>query len=297
MTPPEGGYRRYLRAKASVDARAIHPGVRAAVEEALRCLPADRMVRAVELGAGAGGGFRRWIHLLVPFRRVEFTVTDSDADLLRGYRKQVLAWIGEIEAGLHDGARLGYRDQALEVRFRRLFVPDETRVFREGGLGLLVAQSFWDLVPPGTALPLARRLLARGGVFYAALTFSGETRFEPTIPGDRAILARYHLSMDSAGGDSRAGEQLIAEFREPGSGFSELASARSDWRVVPEGRGYPGDERFFLETILGFIEKELRGAEGSAEWVAARRRQLREGTLSFTARQHDFAARRISDSR
>ena len=181
------------------------------------------------------------------------------------------------------------------------------RRFREGleregeRFDLLVAQSFWDLVPAGTALALARRLLAPGGVFYATLTFSGETRFDPPHPLDGPVLARYHASMEGdRGGDSRAGERLIGAVRAPGSGFSELASDRSDWRVVPGAGGYPGDEEYFLETVLGFFEKELRDGAGIRpaardEWLAARRRQLAECRLGFSARQHDLAARRAPD--
>ena len=43
----------------------------------------------------------------------------------------------------------------------------------------------------------------------------------------------------------------------PGSSFSELASGRSDWRVVPTDEGYPDDEAHFLLAVLGFVEKEL----------------------------------------
>ncbi len=285
-----------------MDARAIHPGVRKAVRGALGSFPAGTPLRALEVGGGAGGAFRRWTELLAPHSRAELTVTDRDPALLDAYRQEALRWAGERGSRRGELLRIEDHGRILEVRFLRVSAPEGFLAFPEGSFALLAAQSFWDLLPPGTALPLAGRLLAPGGVFYAALTFSGSTRFDPPLGVvDRRILDRYHASMEGArGGDSRAGERLIEQVRAPGSGFCELASGRSDWRVVPDPAfegGYPGDERFFLETLLGFIEKELRAAPEISEsersgWLAARRRQLAKGRLSFSARQHDLAARR-----
>ena len=234
-------------------------------------------------------------------RQVEFTATDANRGLLDAYRETALGWAGETGfrvVAAADGWRFARGDRAVRVRFRQVSVPDGLVDEESGSFDLLLAQAFWDLVPPGTALPLARRLLARGGVFYAALTFSGETRFKPPHSLDRRVLAAYHASMEGdRGGDSRAGERLIGEFGAPESGFRELASGRSDWRVEPEAGGYPADEAFFLETVLGFFEKELRAsaavtAAGRDDWLAARRRQLAAGRLVYTARQFDLAAQR-----
>ena len=276
--------------------------MRDAAARALRELPADRPLRALEVGGGAGGAFRRWMELVAPFPRVEFTATDRDGGLLAAYREEVRSWAGEAGwravGGDADAVRLEDDGRVVDVRFRRAAVPEGLAGWEAERFDLLVAQSFWDLVPPGTALALARRLLAPGGVFYAALTFSGETRFDPPHELDGPVLARYHASMEGdRGGDSRAGERLIEAVRAPGSGFYVLESGRSDWRVVPAEGGYPGDEAFFVETVLGFFEKELRDAAeippaARNAWLAARRRQLTEGRLGFTARQHDLAARR-----
>ena len=294
-----------------MDARALHPGVFEAAGEALGGLVREglvreglvrgRTLRALEVGGGAGGAFPRWMELLAPFSRVEFTACDRDEELLRAYRTEVLSWAGEVPERLEDTLHLAGGKRTLDVHFHCAAAPDGIRDFEDGGLDLLAAQSFWDLVPPGTALPMARRLLAPGGVFYAALTFSGATRFDPPDPADGHVLDCYHRSMDRSGGDRRAGERLIEEFRAPGSGFSVLAAGRSDWKVVPEGANYPADERFFLETLLGFVEKELAADPESVpepnrhRWLDTRRAQLQEGRLSFTARQHDLAAQRTGD--
>lgn len=300
--PAPGGVLRYLRAKGSVDARAVNPRVRETFTRAVAEWPTDRPLRVVEVGGGAGGAFRYWMELLAPFRCVEFTATDRDGDLLEAYRDEVRSWADD--EGLHDTGDDAEcvccegRDRTLEVRLREAAAPDGFGKQDEEAFDLLIAQSFWDLVPPGTAFSLGRHLVAPGGLFYTTLTFGGATRFSPPHKLDRRLLQCYHASMTGArGGDPYAGERLLGEVRMPGSGFSELASGRSDWRVIPADQGYPEDEGYFLLHVLGFVEKELLAAPEIGEdeldwWVRTRRRQLRDCQLCYTARQQDLLARR-----
>ena len=187
---------------------------------------------------------------------------------------------------------------SFDLRLREAKVPEEFGGQDEAAFDLMLAQSFWDLVPPGTAFSLGRRLLVPGGIFYATLTFTGATRFAPAHELDRQLLQCYHASMGGErGGDPYAGERLLGAVRMPESGFTELASGRSDWRVVPADEGYPDDEAYFLLAVLGFVEKELltsseiRGDELDW-WMRSRRLQLKDGQLSYAARQQDLAARR-----
>ncbi len=271
-----------------MDARAAHPGVFGAAGTALQRLPRDRTLRIVELGGGAGGAFGRWMELAAPFPHVEFTATDRNPKLLAAYRAEAVAWAHRAGYGC-SGLRFAAGGRTVALRLLRAEAPGDFAGWPPGGFDAVVAQSLWDLVPPGTAAPLARRLLRPGGVFHAALTFAGSTRFDPPLGElDRFVLDRYHQSM----ANPSAGTRLTEEFRAAGSGFVGLAVGASDWRVAPTDRGYPGDEAFFLETLLGFVEKELRGAGASARWLEVRRRQLREGRLRFAAAQRDLTARR-----
>ena len=300
--PAPGGVLRYLRAKGSVDARAINLRVREAFAKALTQWPVDRPLRVLELGGGAGGAFRTWMSLLAPFRRVEFTATDRDADLLDACRDEVRSWAGD--AGLQlagddaDCLRLEGGGRVFDLRLREAITPEGFGEQDEAAFDLMLAQSFWDLVRPGTAFSLARRLVAPGGLFYATLTFAGATRFGPAHELDRRLLQCYHASMGAErGGDPYAGERLLGAVRMPRSGFSELASGRSDWRVVPTDEGYPDDEAYFLLAVLGFVEKELLTSCEIRDdeldwWMRTRRRQLKDRQLSYAARQHDLTARR-----
>ncbi len=300
--PASGGVLRYLRAKGSVDARSVNVQVREACVRALAEFPADRPLRVLELGGGAGGAFRYWMSLLLPFRRVEFTATDRDGGLLEAYREAVASLAGElgfpVAGDQPDRLRIQDGERVIDLRLRRVVAPEGFPREDEGSFDLMVAQSFWDLVPPGTAPALGRYLLAPRGLFYATLTFSGGTRFAPPHELDRQLLHCYHATMaGERGGDPYAGERLLGHVRMPGSGFSELATGRSDWRVNPTDEGYVADEKFFLLTVLGFIEKELLTSTEVRDdqldwWMGIRRRQLADGQLSYAARQQDLVARR-----
>ncbi len=300
--PASGGILRYLRAKGSVDARSVNVQVREACVRALAEFPADRPLRVLELGGGAGGAFRYWMSLLLPFRRVEFTATDRDGGLLEAYREAVASLAGElgfpVAGDQPDRLRIQDGERVIDLRLRRVVAPEGFPREDEGSFDLMVAQSFWDLVPPGTAPALGRYLLAPRGLFYATLTFSGGTRFAPPHELDRQLLHCYHATMaGERGGDPYAGERLLGHVRMPGSGFSELATGRSDWRVNPTDEGYVADEKFFLLTVLGFIEKELLTSTEVRDdqldwWMGIRRRQLADGQLSYAARQQDVVARR-----
>ena len=284
-----------------MDERALNRRVRRAAAEALRNPArdrgADRALRALEVGAGAGDGFGRWMELAAPFERVEFTATDPSLALLGAHRKAVAAWATRngcrVASADGDAVRIEGRGQRVVVRFREAAAPDGLDLLPTGAFDLLAAQSVWDLTPPGTALRVARRLLRAGGVLCSTLTFCGETRLEPPLAADRRILARYHRSISARGGDPGAGARLTAEAERAGSGFAVLASGRSDWRVTPAAAGYAPEELAFVEAVLGFIEQEVGGRSDlpeAADWFASRRAALAAGELGFRAANRDLVA-------
>lgn len=291
----------YLAAKAFVDERALDRKVRRTAEEALRQLArdrgTDRPLQALEVGAGAGDGFPGWMELAAPFDRVDFTATDPSPALLGAHRKALAAWAAGngcriVPADGHE-VRIEGRGRRVVVRFVEAAAPDGLERLPAGKFDLLVAQSVWDLTPPGTALRVARRLLRTGGVLCSTLTFCGETRFDPPLPADRRILTRYHRSIEVRGGDPGAGARLAAEAERAGSGFEVIASGRSDWHVMPAAGGYAPEELRFVEAVLGFIEEEVGGGGDlpeAADWLASRRAALAAGELGFRAANRDLVA-------
>ena len=301
------GFVRYLSAKRTVDRRALHAGVLERAAEAVGALvgrqAASRPARALEVGGGAGGAFAVWMEVLTTCPWTRFVATDRCRDLLRAYREAVLHGAGdsglEVLSSGADQLRLtggGPSPRRVEVRFEAAALPMERP---PGRFDLLLGQSVWDLLPPGSALGFAGSVLVPGGLFLATLTFDGATRFDPPHEFDGPILASYHRSMGGErGGDPAAGGRLARDFAAAGSGFRVLAEGPSDWCVAPDQDGYPADEQYFLETILGFVAKETARDPAvpvgvRRAWLDARRGQVADEALGYSASQRDLLAERI----
>jgi hypothetical protein len=97
-------------------------------------------------------------------------------------------------------------------------------------------------------------------------------------------------------GESRTGRRLFHYLR--AAGAPALAAGSSDWIVSagPDGN-YPGDEAYFLRSILDTIQNALRNRQDRVEpadlagWLAERGRQLAAGELVYIAHQLDFVGR------
>ena len=82
------------------------------------------------------------------------------------------------------------------------------------------------------------------------------------------------------------------------AGAPALAAGASDWVVSagPDGN-YPGDEAYFLHSILNTIQNALRDRPDRVDpadlagWLTERGRQLAAGTLVYIAHQLDFVGR------
>jgi hypothetical protein len=159
---------------------------------------------------------------------------------------------------------------------------------------LLVAHAFLDLLRLPESLPEILSLTRH--LAWLTINFDGLTAFEPTADAalDEQIVRLYHRSMDErpTGGDSRAGRHLLEEL--PRLGAHVLAAGSSDWIVHPRDGAYPGDEAYFLECILHFVEQSLSGhaeldRREFAAWLATRRTQIARGELIYLAHQLDLA--------
>jgi SAM-dependent methyltransferase len=270
----DGADPRYLDAKRTVDARARDRRVR---DRLLAELPAEPTV--VEAGAGTGVTVDLLAEWGVDGGR--YRGVDRSPEVLATARERLRGAEGVTETD--EGFRVGERD----VRFER---GDALTALPGADADLLVAQAFLDLVPLSEAFDAAAAALAPGGLLYAPITFDGGTYFQPDHPDDEAITAAYHDHIDAQPGrDARAGRHAIdALHRRPGT---LLAVGASDWVVRPHSGEYPADERFFLETILGFVESAVGDHPAAAEWLRTRRAQLSAGELTYVAHQCDLLYR------
>jgi SAM-dependent methyltransferase len=295
---------RYLRAKRSVDQRALNRPVWEQLRAAVARLSAP--VRVLELGAGVGTTVSR-LGDLGAITRARYTLVDQDRASLAAAADDLRAWGGGGGDGGDAGpiiVRDGGRD--LQVRLVAANVFDWLAAEGEDGASagdggpfdLVVAHAFLDLVDVAALLPALWRRVGPARPFWFTINFDGETIFLPERPFDDVVIALYHQTMDQRvregrpAGDSHAGRHLLQQI--PQSGARLLGAGSSDWVVWPSAeRTYPEDEAYFLHHIVHTIHGALAGspsldARALAAWVDDRHGDVDRGELIYIAHQLDL---------
>ena len=289
-------YARYLAAKTTVDDRALNRHVLA---ELRRLMPAGAP-RVLEVGAGLGTMVARLMDWGV-VEAGEYVLLDADRQLLDGSRQ----WLGDWAAArglrtelLPDGLQVG----DLRVRLVHAELGEYVEADHGARADVLIANAVLDLVDVPSTLPGLLRLLVPGGVYWFTINYDGETIFEPPHPLDDEVMLAYHCDMDERqrygrpAGESRTGRRLFGYLRDAGA--PALAAGSSDWIVSADLDGnYPGDEAYFLRSILSTIQNALHShpdwvrQEDLDYWVALLGRRLDAGELVYIAHQLDFVGR------
>ena len=289
------GYARYLAAKTTVDDRALNRHVLA---ELRRLMPAGAP-QVLEVGAGLGTMVARLMDWGV-VGAGEYILLDADRQLLDCSRRWLCDWAaarGLRSDLLPDGLQVG----DLRVRL----VHAELGRYLEAAHGaladVLIANAVLDLVDVPAVLPGLLRLLVPGGVYWFTINYDGESIFAPGHPHDDQIMQAYHRDMDERVRYGRPGKA------ERAAACSTICGPRGRprWRrgrrtgscsAGPDGN-YPGDEAYFLRSILNTIQNALRNRQDRvepadlADWLAERGRQLAAGELVYIAHQLDFVGR------
>jgi SAM-dependent methyltransferase len=287
---------RYLAAKTTVDDRALNRHVLA---ELRGLIPADRP-RVLEVGAGLGTMVARLINWGV-VDAGEYVLLDADRQLLDCCRRWLRDWA--TARGLHsdllpDGLLL----DDLRVRLVHAELGSYQEAAHEPRADVLIANAVLDLVDVPAILPGLLRSLLPGGVYWFTINYDCESIFMPAHPHDDRIMRAYHRDMDERfrygrpAGESRTGRRLFHYLR--AAGAPALAAGSSDWVVSagPDGH-YPGDEAYFLRTILRTIDCALRNRPDWVkpadldDWLTERHRQVAAGELVYIAHQLDFVGR------
>ena len=290
MTPTRYTYPRYLRAKRSVDDRALNRDVMAYVLDAL---PQDRPVRIAELGGGVG----TMVDRLVESGRVaqaEYVIVDVEAEFLEEARALVPRWKAGATRTTPPNPGVSFEVSTHAGRLED-WVAEEGPAF-----DLVIAHAVLDLVNVRTMLPSLLSRLTPQGLFWTTINFDGDTIFMPRDPRDAELMAAYHRSMDERryegepAGSSTAGRELFGHVREAGGAVLRCGS--SDWVVFGDASGYPEDEAYFVHHIVHTVEEELKShptlADAVRGWGAVRHEQVERGELVYIAHQLDFAIRR-----
>ena len=290
------GYARYLAAKTTVDDRALNRHV---LDE-LRRLMSAGAPRVLEVGAGLGTMVAR----LMDWGAIgagEYILLDADRQLLDCSRRWLCDWAAArgLRSDLLPG---GLQVGDLRVRLAQAELGSYLEAAHGELADLLIANAVLDLVDVPAVLPGLLRLLVPGGVYWFTINYDGESIFAPSHPHDDQVMNAYHRDMDERvrygrpAGDSRTGRRLFYYLR--AAGAPPLAAGSSDWVVSagPDGN-YPGDEAYFLRSILSTIQNALRSRQdrvepaGLADWLAVRGRQVAAGELIYIAHQLDFVGR------
>jgi hypothetical protein len=302
------GYARYLAAKTSVDDRALNRHVLA---ELRRLMPVGAP-QVLEIGAGLGTMVARLMDWGV-VGTGEYILLDADRPLLDDSRRWLRDWAAArgLRSDLRpDGLQVGDLRVRLEhAELGRYLEAAHGAQGVQGAQGVhgapadvLIANAVLDLVDVPAVLPGLLRLLVPGGVYWFTINYDGESIFAPGHPHDDQVMQAYHRDMDERvrygrpAGDSRTGRGLFHHLRDAGAPV--LAAGSSDWVVSagPDGN-YPGDEAYFLHSILSTIQNALRSRPDwvepadLADWLAVRGRQLAAGELVYIAHQLDFVGR------
>ncbi len=296
-------FTRYLRAKVSVDDRAMNQGVWDRMAALLPVQTSHHPLRILEIGCGIGTMIERMVRKGL-LSNVEYTGIDLQPEIITHAVQHLMEWTKfagfRLDGGSGEGFLLEDGHRQLAVRF----IDADVLAFldRHKGLGdwdLLVAHAFLDLVDVSASLAQLLGALRKGGVFYFTLNFDGQTILEPQVDLnlDEQIVRLFHQTMDrrliagNPSGDSQSGRHLFGHLREAGATI--LAAGASDWVVYPlEGR-YPGDEAYFLHFIIHTIQTALQ-EEGSLdelrllEWARIRHSQVDRCELLYIAHQMDF---------
>ena len=290
-------FRRYLRAKRTVDDRALDRRLVDELREALaaRADGRDGPLRLLEIGAGIGTMLARFFDWdVLPAGDIVYVALDVQAENVAAMSEYLREWAADRDVTVTGDETLTLDDGTRRVTVEPVvadaidYAADVTPTH-----DLLVGAALLDILDRD-ALGTLLGTVAPGGRYYFPITFDGATRFRPPHPADRDVERRYHDHMDGKpGGDSRAGGVVLDRLQRLDE-TTLLGVAGSDWVVRPADGAYPADEAYFLRHILDTVESavgEMGGVEGLDDWLARRREQVAAGDLVYMTHQLDFLGR------
>jgi len=290
-------FQRYLRAKRTVDDRALDRRLVDELREALaaRADGRDGPLRLLEIGAGIGTMLARFFDWdVLPAGDIVYVALDVQAENVAAMSEYLREWAADRDVTVTGDETLTLDDGTRRVTVEPVvadaidYAADVTPTH-----DLLVGAALLDILDRD-ALGTLLGTVAPGGRYYFPITFDGATRFRPPHPADRDVERRYHDHMDGKpGGDSRAGGVVLDRLQRL-DGTTLLGVAGSDWVVRPADGAYPADEAYFLRHILDTVEDavgEMGGVDGLDDWLARRREQVAAGDLVYMTHQLDFLGR------
>ena len=291
-------FQRYLRAKRTVDDRALDRRLVEMLREQLaaRAADSDGSLRVLEIGAGIGTMLTRFLEWdVLPAGEVHYTAVDIQSENVAHLPDHIRDWAVDRQMSIGDSPLvLKAENRQIEIETVQAEAVAHAAA-ADDEYDLLIGAALLDILDRRELVTLLEPL-APGGLYYFPITFDGATRFQPSHPADRAVEQHYHGHMDAKqGGDSRAGGDVLAHLQRL-DGITLSGVAGSDWVVRPVDGSYPADEAYFLRYILNTIEDAVGEMTGSDfkeldAWLAHRREQVAAAELLYHTHQLDFLGR------
>lgn len=268
-------FRDYLRAKAALDTRSLHPSPWHRLVAELR---SSHRPRVLEVGAGIGTMLER-LFRAGALGEASYWALDAHPELLDEAGRVLETLVREFPA---TASGLVLYPLALDWRsFQgRSHEPFDA----------IIAHAFVDLVDAPNFLDSLVPLVHPGTLVYTSLIFDGVTQWYPCLLEDQPLMDRYHADM--AGpvfNGERSGPRAARLLWDHGSrtGWEILGIGPSDWIVIAPATP---DERLVQLWLLDTIQRVL-GPEADA-WVERRRAQAERGELGLRVSHLDLLLRR-----
>lgn len=279
----------WLRRRESADVAARAPAV---TQAAVDALPAEKVLRIVDLATGRGSNIRFLAERLPAAQ--QWVAVDRSPALLAVLHDTMAAW-GE---GLgytvrREESRCGVRgvDMECDVETRELDLGRLDRDTIFVGRHLVTASALLDLVSESWLQTLAARCRDVGAVALFTITYNGRFSCVPGEPEDEMVrgLMNRHQNRDKGLGGPAAGPDAPASAEQAflAVGYSVRREA-SDWKLTSA-------DAYVQRTLIeGWAEAATEMAPDEvlliSDWRARRLAHVDAGRSHLTVGHDDLAA-------